>query len=126
MSLDRGSFVAIDKWVKEVSEIRKNPMIVILGNKCDLSNDRAVFKEEAESKAKSYNASYHEVSAKLGTNVSKVFRKIASDLPLDDENNSQSNDNRSGNLNEYKVNLKSSTDNAKTTLAFYSKQCCNY
>lgn len=99
-------------------------MIVILGNKCDLSNDRVVFREEAESKAKSYNASYHEVSAKQGTNISKVFRKIASELPLDDESNSR-NGKTASNGSEYNVKLKSTPED-KSIIAYYTKGCCNY
>ena len=46
------SFNNIDKWI---SELKKNAdidvSIVMIGNKCDLENDRQVTKEEAQDKA---------------------------------------------------------------------------
>ena len=57
------TFDNLDYWIKQIKEIKKDPEIVIVGNKCDLENLRTVSTEVAESKAESYSASFYEASA---------------------------------------------------------------
>jgi len=47
--------------------------IVIVGNRCDVEQEREVYKEEGKEYAQKYNVSFIETSAKLGINVKHAF-----------------------------------------------------
>lgn len=81
----RASFTSTFKWIEEVRVERGNDLVIVLvGNKSDLPEKREVSTEEAESKARDYGVMFLEVSAKQGTNVKALFRKIANALPYHD------------------------------------------
>ena len=72
---DKKSFEQIDKWIKVIKEeAPKNIVIMVVGNKSDLINERVVFGSELERYKKDYL--YFEVSAKNGTNVSLAFEEL--------------------------------------------------
>ncbi|CAM6005991.1 unnamed protein product [Sphagnum balticum] len=56
---------------------RKEVIILLLGNKADLEDQRAVTRQTAREFAEQTKLSYYEVSAKEGTNISLVFHKIS-------------------------------------------------
>ena len=61
---------------------RGNDVIVVLvGNKTDLSDKREVTTQQGEDEAKKNNLMFVETSAKLGHNVKTLFRRIAQALP---------------------------------------------
>ena len=77
----KSTFDNIDKWIKDLkSETDKNLSIIILGNKCDLENERQITKEQGEAKSKEYNAGFFEVSAFSGKNIDKAFEKLISEV----------------------------------------------
>ncbi|KAJ3033557.1 Ras- protein Rab-6A [Rhizophlyctis rosea] len=79
---NRNSFMNTEKWVDDVRAERGNDVIIVLvGNKTDLSDKRQVSTEEGEKKAKEFNVMFIETSAKAGYNVKALFRKIAQALP---------------------------------------------
>ncbi|KAJ3049220.1 Ras- protein Rab-6A [Rhizophlyctis rosea] len=79
---NRNSFMNTEKWVEDVRAERGNDVIIVLvGNKTDLSDKRQVSTEEGERKAKEFNVMFIETSAKAGYNVKALFRKIAQALP---------------------------------------------
>jgi len=79
---NRQSFLNTTKWVDDVRAERGNDVIIVLvGNKTDLSDKRQVTPEEAEKKSKELNVMFIETSAKAGHNVKTLFRKIAQALP---------------------------------------------
>ncbi|KAJ4820334.1 Ras-related protein [Rhynchospora pubera] len=79
---DRQSFMHISKWVEEVhTQRRRNIIIVLVGNKNDLVDQRQVSFEEGEVKAIEIGAIFTETSAKSGFNIKTLFRKVASTLP---------------------------------------------
>lgn len=79
---NRASFTSTFKWIEDVRAERGDDVVVILvGNKCDLPEKREVSTEEAEQKAQDYHVLFLEVSAKVGTNVKSLFRKVANALP---------------------------------------------
>ncbi|OAJ43988.1 GTP-binding protein ryh1, variant [Batrachochytrium dendrobatidis JEL423] len=79
---NRNSFVNTSKWVDDVRAERGNDVIVVLvGNKTDLSDERQVSTDEGEKKAKEFNVMFIETSAKAGYNVKALFKKIAMALP---------------------------------------------
>ena len=58
-----------------VPRLMKDPVFIVVGNKIDLADERAVSTEEARSRFKSMNppVPYIETSAKTGENVEAAF-----------------------------------------------------
>ncbi len=76
------SFDNCNKWIEDVKAERGDHVIVVLvGNKTDLSGQRQVTTEDGESKAKELNAIFIETSTKVGYNVKPLFKRIAQALP---------------------------------------------
>jgi len=59
---------------------KKEVVVAIVGNKCDLKEDRAVSKEEGEALAGKMGAIFYETSAKENINVEEMFTSIAVQL----------------------------------------------
>lgn len=79
---DRASFLNTSKWIEDVRNERGNDVIIVLvGNKTDLSERRQVSAEEGEDKATKENIMFIESSAKAGFNIKALFRKLATALP---------------------------------------------
>ncbi|KAA3672624.1 Ras-related protein Rab-6A, partial [Paragonimus westermani] len=81
------SFQQTAKWIDDVRNERGSDVIIMLvGNKTDLSDKRKVTTEEGERLAKDLSVMFIETSAKAGYNVkSQLFRRIATEL-LNKEN----------------------------------------
>lgn len=56
-------------------------IIILVGNKTDLSEKRQVSVEEGEDKASKEGIMFIESSAKAGFNIKALFRKLATALP---------------------------------------------
>ncbi|KIJ27838.1 hypothetical protein M422DRAFT_37578 [Sphaerobolus stellatus SS14] len=79
---NRASFLSTSKWIDDVtSERGKDVMIVLVGNKADLSDKREVTHDEAAAKSDELKIMFMETSAKAGHNVKSLFKKIAMNLP---------------------------------------------
>lgn len=53
---------------------------ILIGNKCDCQDQRAISYEEGEALAKEYSIHFYETSAKQDLNVEKSFITIATDV----------------------------------------------
>ena len=79
---NRASFLNTSKWIEDVRNERGSDVIIILvGNKTDLSEKRQVSVEEGEDKANKEGIMFIESSAKAGFNIKALFRKLATALP---------------------------------------------
>jgi small GTP-binding protein len=79
---NRASFLNTSKWIEDVRNERGSDVIIILvGNKTDLSEKRQVSVEEGEEKANKDGIMFIESSAKAGFNIKALFRKLATALP---------------------------------------------
>ncbi len=79
---NRASFLNSSKWIEDVRVERGEDVVIMLvGNKSDLGDRRQVTTEEAAEKAKSEGALFIETSAKTGTNIKTLFRRVAMALP---------------------------------------------
>lgn len=79
---NRASFLSTSKWIDDVRSERGNDVIIVLvGNKADLSDKRQVTHEEATAKSSELGIMFMETSAKAGHNVKSLFKKIAMTLP---------------------------------------------
>ncbi|OLY80045.1 GTP-binding protein ryh1 [Smittium mucronatum] len=85
---DRTSFTNTTKWIEDARQERGNDVIIVLvGNKTDISDKRAVSTEEGEKKAREVGATFMETSAKAGYNIKELFKKIARQLPYQNSPN---------------------------------------
>mmetsp|Transcript_60629 Transcript_60629/g.187810 ORF Transcript_60629/g.187810 Transcript_60629/m.187810 type:complete len:213 (+) Transcript_60629:74-712(+) len=83
---NRASFLNTAKWIEDVrSERGSDVVIVLVGNKTDLSDRRQVSVEEAEEKAKENGVMFIETSAKMSHNIKQLFRQLAQALPGQEE-----------------------------------------
>lgn len=77
MFTDANSFHQTSKWIDDVRTERGSDVIIMLvGNKTDLSDKRQVSTEEGERKAKELNVMFIETSAKAGYNVKQVRNRF--------------------------------------------------
>uniref|UniRef100_UPI00358E61EF ras-related protein Rab-37-like isoform X1 n=1 Tax=Myxine glutinosa TaxID=7769 RepID=UPI00358E61EF len=78
---NRPSFENIRAWLTEIHEYaQQNVVIMLLGNKGDMTTERVVKKDEGERLAKEYGIPFMETSAKTGLNVELAFTAIAKEL----------------------------------------------
>jgi Ras-related protein Rab-22 len=69
---------SLTRWVDELREVGPPDMVLILcGNKTDLSQDRRISIQEANQYAEDIGAVYIEASARNGTSVHEIFQEIA-------------------------------------------------
>lgn len=70
---DANSFHQTSKWIDDVRTERGSDVIIMLvGNKTDLSDKRQVSTEDGDRKARELNVMFIETSAKAGYNVKQV------------------------------------------------------
>jgi len=70
------SFEKLNQWVKDFKAQRPNAPILLIGNKIDLSDSRAVSEEEAISYAKENEMELLFTSAKTGHQVEDAFQRL--------------------------------------------------
>ena len=112
------SFENVEKWYEQAQkDASKEVSIILVGNKCDLENERKVSKEKGEEKAKSLNAPFFETSALSKVNIDDIFKEMVNNIyertggPKTDEEDDIEI------VNENVVNLNSQTPPPK-------KSCC--
>jgi Ras-related protein Rab-6A len=86
--VDAKTFDQTRKWVDDVRGERGNDVIIVLvGNKTDLSDKREVTEQQGAEEARKNNLMFIETSAKVGHNVKLLFKRIAQALPgMEDAN----------------------------------------
>jgi small GTP-binding protein len=79
------SFERAKKWLDEVMEEegRNGMVIVLVGNKVDLSTQREIPTEDGKRFADSKGVYFNEVSAKGNVQVTELFAEIARRIPFD-------------------------------------------
>jgi len=84
------TFEQTRKWVDDVRSERGNDVIIVLvGNKTDLSDKRQVTEQQGADEAKRNGLMFVETSAKVGHNVKVLFKRIAQALPGMEEGGGQ-------------------------------------
>ena len=74
---NRESFDTISNWWDDIlNNKEKDFPVILVGNKCDLENERMVQKEEGENIAKEYNVKFYETSNKDGINIEESSREL--------------------------------------------------
>jgi Ras-related protein Rab-8A len=78
---DRASFNSIRNWVGQIqqhADVHVNKILV--GNKCDMLDDKVVSTEEGQALADEYGVKFFETSAKNNINVEGGFVEIATEV----------------------------------------------
>ena len=74
----RESFVSLSDWIEDCKNSSpKTVVMVLVGNKCDLAQNREVNEEEGREFAEKHGMLFFETSAKTGQNVEEVFKQSA-------------------------------------------------
>lgn len=69
-------------WIKELKrQANKDILIVLVGNKIDLENERKVDADDVNSLCNEMNLLHYNVSAKTGQGISEMFKEIALKMP---------------------------------------------
>ena len=80
--IDENSFKEVDYWIEQIKnsyDISTYPFILV-GNKCDLNNERKISKEQGEKKAQTYQIKFFETSAKNNINVNECFMSLIENI----------------------------------------------
>ena len=78
---NESSFNNVEKWYEHVQkEAGKNISIILVGNKCDLENERKITKEKGQEKAKNLKCAFFETSALSGVNISEIFEELTNNI----------------------------------------------
>ncbi|XP_059854233.1 ras-related protein Rab-37 isoform X4 [Delphinus delphis] len=76
-----GMRVKLQAWLTEIHEYaQRDVVIMLLGNKADVSSERMIRSEDGEMLAREYGVPFMETSAKTGMNVELAFLAIAKEL----------------------------------------------
>ena len=78
---DKQKFINLRKWIDEI--LKKAPLetrMILIGNKCDLSNERKVTEEEGKKLADEFGMLFFETSAKTGYNVNFAIETLIADI----------------------------------------------
>jgi small GTP-binding protein len=71
---NRDSFESVGRWLQDIRDVARSDVVTMLiGNKSDLAENRAVSTEEADAFAKSHSMQYFETSAKSGDNLAAAI-----------------------------------------------------
>ena len=74
---NKDSFIHIDNWIDMIKDLKREDLIIVLvGNKKDLEDQRQVSTEEAEDFAKQKGFLFSEVSSKIGEELNVLFENI--------------------------------------------------
>ena len=84
---DEDTFKGAKTWVSEIQKKSENCLILLVGNKVDLTMNRKVDIHMVKDYVEINNIIYMESSAKTGLNVDKIFTTIAENIPEDNEQN---------------------------------------
>ena len=113
---NKDSFKNLENWLIEIEKNAQEKVLkILIGNKCDLTDDREITTEEGKAFALRNGMEFMETSAKMNTNVTEAFETLGK---LMIEFNSKGN--QAAQKNNDNKNLKAgSGKNLKT-----KKGCC--
>ena len=115
----RSTFQNIDHWINVIKENTSPKFLILIGNKSDLKDERAIDKEIILDYCEKHLFNYMEISAKNNLNIEKMFKEVAYQLYIDIKRNEQNNTKNIGYKgNFYDIQMKLDNNNNK------KKGCC--
>ena len=113
----KDSFDSVEKWLSDLKNNGEEKMVIMaIGNKCDMVNERVISTEEGEAKAQRNNIAFLETSALNATNVAKAFDVLIQKLYVAFKKDFEDND--EDDLGENANTIEIRTGNSK------KEQCC--
>ena len=113
----KDSFDSVEKWLSDLKNNGEEKMVIMaIGNKCDMVNERVISTEDGEAKAQRNNIAFLETSALNATNVAKAFDELIQKLYVAFKKDFEDNDD--DDLGENGNTIEIGTGNSK------KKQCC--
>ncbi|XP_045483546.1 ras-related protein Rab-21-like [Harmonia axyridis] len=104
------SFESMKGWVLELKRnVEESIILVVVGNKIDLAEQREVSRDEALGYSKTIGAHYYEVSAKTDQGIELVFEYVAMELV------------KANSKNTPKANRSYNSDDINNIMAFSSE-----
>ena len=77
----KNTFESVERWLTELKDYADSKIVVMLvGNKCDLRDEREVSVEEGTAAAAKFGLSFIETSALDATNVDESFRRVLEEI----------------------------------------------
>ena len=78
---NEASFNNIENWYEQIQkETSKDIPILLVGNKCDLEDERKVPIEKGKEKAQNLNCAFFETSALKKINIDKIFEELVNNI----------------------------------------------
>ena len=75
--IDKKSFENVQNWVNQIKEeTTEKTLLILIGNKINLEDEREIMKNEGEELAKEFDINYYECSAKTGENINLAFDEL--------------------------------------------------
>ena len=134
------SFEHVQNWIQDIKDQSpKTVLIVLVGNKIDLEENRVVSYDEGSEFAVKNGLIFEETSAKTGQGIEEIFLKSAKEIAKKMEENyydlnseicgikrgsirakNNNNNNNSGNSNNKNIDLKNNSQDTGNK----NKKCC--
>jgi Ras-related protein Rab-1A len=103
---NRDSFKNLENWLIEIEKNSSEKVLkILLGNKCDLNDDREIQPDEGRAFADRNGMEFMETSAKMNTNVNEAFEtlgKLMIEFNSKNNNNTQQGENKTFKANSGK------------------------
>ena len=78
---NEASFNNIENWYEQIQKETSSDLpILLVGNKCDLEDERKVPIEKGKEKAKNLNCAFFETSALKKINIDKIFEELVNNI----------------------------------------------
>jgi small GTP-binding protein len=117
------TFDHIINWMADIDKFAKQGVLrILVGNKCDLENQREVNKDEGLAFADKYGIQYFETSAKETINIESLFIDTTKYL-LSKQIQKSGNNNNSNNGNAFGIDLNNNNQNPEQNKT-QSYFCC--
>lgn len=93
------SIVDIRQWIRNIEQHAADSVNkILIGNKCDMTEDKKIDTERGKELAKEYSIKFFETSAKSNINVTEAFMSIAQDIKVRLMDDPAAANNNSGNV----------------------------
>ena len=106
---DKNTLEKLDFWYDQIKlNAPENIKYVLVGNKCDLEEQREITKDEGINRSKKYKCNFFETSAKENINVNEIFQCLVNEIYKGISNNESRNRTASQVLKKQKIIKKKS------------------